>query len=288
MSQLDQSVVSVLALEASADSEGDLLALTGQIQALIQRKAYGISQLLRDGSRQGRYYDIQLWRNAETAARAQADVELEDLWRRLSKHVHPTPLVDLAWAVELDTGEPWPSHRGAGSDRRKSADRRVQRLEYAEEERRGQPDRRLGPRRSEEQGSPALLAAARLVWERAHAPFSGFKVGAAVETADGHIFTGCNVESASYGLTMCAERVAMFKAVSEGYRAFTRIAIVTQASQQAPPCGACRQVLWELAGDIEVVLADLERVRSRHRVKDLLPLPFDASVLDDVDDENEG
>ena len=127
----------------------------------------------------------------------------------------------------------------------------------------------------------ALVSAARRAREHAHAAFSQFKVGAALETADGTIVTGCNVENATYGLTICAERVAMFKAISEGHRAFTRIAVVADTEQPTPPCGACRQILWEFGGDLEVVLANLRQEKGVHRLKDLLPLPFDARFLQD-------
>jgi len=125
----------------------------------------------------------------------------------------------------------------------------------------------------------ALVAAARRAREFAHAPFSRFKVGAALEAADGTIITGCNVENATYGLTVCAERVAVLKAVSEGHRAFRRIAIVADAGEPTPPCGACRQILWEFGGNLEVILANLEEETGRHRLADLLPLPFDARFL---------
>ena len=124
-----------------------------------------------------------------------------------------------------------------------------------------------------------LLAAARQARRRALATFSGFKVGAALETADGTIVTGCNIENATYGLTVCAERVAMFKALSEGHRKFRRIAIVADTGAPTPPCGACRQILWEFGGDLEIVLANLRRETARHRLRDLLPLPFDARLL---------
>ena len=127
--------------------------------------------------------------------------------------------------------------------------------------------------------SSDLVAAARRAREHAVADFSHFKVGAALETADGTVVTGCNVENATYGLTICAERVAMFKALSEGHRAFTRIAIVADTTDPTPPCGACRQILWEFGGDLEIVLANLTSVAGTHRLKDLLPLPFDARLL---------
>jgi len=124
-----------------------------------------------------------------------------------------------------------------------------------------------------------LVKAARRARENAVAAFSGFKVGAALETADGQVITGCNVENATYGLTLCAERVAMFKALSDGHRAFTRIAIVADTGAPTPPCGACRQILWEFGGDLEIYLANLTDHKGTHRLKDLLPLPFDARLL---------
>jgi cytidine deaminase len=127
--------------------------------------------------------------------------------------------------------------------------------------------------------SDRLVDAARRAREHAVATFSGFKVGAALETANGTIVTGCNVENATYGLTICAERVAMFKALSEGHRAFARIAVVADTEAPTPPCGACRQILWEFGGDMEIVLANLVEEKGTHRLKDLLPLPFDARLL---------
>jgi cytidine deaminase len=124
-----------------------------------------------------------------------------------------------------------------------------------------------------------LITAARRARENAHAPFSHFKVGAALEAADGTIITGCNVENATYGLTICAERVAVFKAVSEGHRAFTRIAVVADTEVPTPPCGACRQILWEFGGDLQILLANLKEAKGSHRLKDLLPMPFDARLL---------
>ena len=124
-----------------------------------------------------------------------------------------------------------------------------------------------------------LVTAAREAREKARATFSHFKVGAALETTDGRVVTGCNVENATYGLTVCAERVAVLKAVSDGHRQFARIAIVTDAPEPAPPCGACRQILWEFAGDIEVILADLTQEKGRFRLGELLPLPFDSRFL---------
>ena len=124
-----------------------------------------------------------------------------------------------------------------------------------------------------------LIAAARAARAFAHAGYSGFKVGAALETATGAVVTGCNIENATYGLTICAERVAMFKGLSEGHRAFRRIAIVADTEAPTPPCGACRQILWEFGGDLEVILANLAHETARHRLRDLLPQPFDNRLF---------
>ncbi len=124
-----------------------------------------------------------------------------------------------------------------------------------------------------------LADAALAVRAHAHAPFSKFRVGAALEDSSGRIHTGCNVENATYGLTMCAERVAIFKAISEGAREFRRIAVAADADSLTPPCGACRQLLWEFCGDIEVILVNPHGVRESVQLKDLFPRPFDASFL---------
>jgi cytidine deaminase len=186
--------------------------------------------------------------------------------------------------------------RRTGRDRRSGAERRTKDLAVDKERRSGQ-ERRKGERRSgrdrregwmpifldDPAEDPALegvlVEAALAARERAHAPFSNFKVGAALETATGDIITGCNVENATYGLTMCAERVAIFKAISDGHREFARVAVVADTAAPTPPCGACRQLLWEFCGDVEVVLANLEGVTGRTRLAALLPLPFDARLL---------
>ena len=124
-----------------------------------------------------------------------------------------------------------------------------------------------------------LIEAALRARENAHAPFSKFKVGAALEDDLGRIRTGCNVENATYGLTVCAERVAIFKAISEGARKFRRIAVAADTDVLTPPCGACRQILWEFCGDIEVILTNLHGKTESLRLKDLFPRPFDASFL---------
>jgi cytidine deaminase len=125
----------------------------------------------------------------------------------------------------------------------------------------------------------ALVAEARRAREFAVAPFSGFKVGAALVTSAGRIIGGCNVENATYGLTVCAERVALLKALSEGEREFAMVAVVADTAAPTPPCGACRQLLWEYCGDVPVVLANLTDIKGQHSLRDLLPLPFDARLL---------
>jgi cytidine deaminase len=125
----------------------------------------------------------------------------------------------------------------------------------------------------------ALVEAAFAARRNAHAPYSQFLVGAALESSDGRIFGGCNIENATYGLTVCAERVAVWKAMSEGVRAFRRIAVTADTETLTPPCGACRQLLWEFCGDIEIVLSNLKGCTETLRLKDLLPRPFDDSYL---------
>ena len=130
--------------------------------------------------------------------------------------------------------------------------------------------------------SAELVAAATSARELAFAPFSKFRVGAALRATDGTVVAGCNVESASYGLTMCAERVAIFKGVSEGLTRFTAVAVVTDVAELTPPCGACRQLLWEFAPDATVTLANTAGRTETFTVRELLPRGFDASQLGPV------
>ena len=157
-------------------------------------------------------------------------------------------------------------------------------------ERRRRNERRAGgDRRSESGWQPLslhdpiddmpLIEVATQARLNAQALYSGFKVGAALEVRGGALVTGCNIENASYGLTLCAERVALVKALSDGHTAFTRIAVVADTDTPTPPCGPCRQLLWEYCGDIDVILANLKGPAGRHRLADLLPLPFDSRLL---------
>jgi cytidine deaminase len=125
-----------------------------------------------------------------------------------------------------------------------------------------------------------LIASAERARSYAHAPYSHFRVGASLETAEGKIYTGCNVENATYGLTVCAERVAVWKAISEGQTEFRRLAIVVDTCELPPPCGACRQVIWEFCADIEIILANLSGAKASYSMRDLLPYPFDQRFLD--------
>jgi cytidine deaminase len=125
----------------------------------------------------------------------------------------------------------------------------------------------------------SLLEAAKQARENAHAPFSNFRVGAAVRASSGRVFGGCNVENATYGLTLCAERIAIFKAISEGERGFDAITIVTDTDTLTPPCGACRQIIWEFCGNIPVTLANLKDKSETFHMRDLFPRPFDSSNL---------
>jgi cytidine deaminase len=124
-----------------------------------------------------------------------------------------------------------------------------------------------------------LIAVASKAREHAHAPYSHFRVGAALRANSGRIFTGCNIENSTFGLTLCAERVAVFKALSEGERGFNAVAVIADTERLTPPCGACRQILWEFCGDAEVILSNLSGQMMVRRMSDLFPDAFDASFL---------
>lgn len=124
-----------------------------------------------------------------------------------------------------------------------------------------------------------LIDAAKRARENAFAPFSNFRVGAAIETSAGKIYTGCNVENASYGLTVCAERVAIWKAISEGEREFTQIVVVADTIELTPPCGACRQIIWEFCGDVPVILVNLQNKTETFKISELLPNAFGREFL---------
>jgi len=189
----------------------------------------------------------------------------------------------------------WPVRDRRAGERRTDPDRRkaAPKSSSAEAERR-QTARRASERRDERAWQPVLidtgiadgfspeeglLAAARTAREFAQAQYSKFKVGAALETVDGLIVSGCNIENATYGLTLCAERVALVKALSDGHTVFTRIAVVADTEAPTPPCGPCRQLLWEYCGDVEILMGNLSSLTGRYRLSSLLPLPFDRRLL---------
>ena len=194
-----------------------------------------------------------------------------------------------------DRRKPWSgSDRRAAKERRAGDRRSTAPLVDVPGERRAGDRRGGGDRRSEEgwltvpieetaaanfNQEGVLLAAAVDARTRAHARYSHFMVGAALETAEGEIVTGCNIENATYGLTLCAERVALVKALSDGQAVFTRIAVVADTQSPTPPCGPCRQLLWEYCGDIDIILGNLSGPMGRFRLSALLPLPFDARLL---------
>lgn len=128
-------------------------------------------------------------------------------------------------------------------------------------------------------GAEKLIAEAKIARERAYAPYSNFKVGAAVCGESGDIYIGCNVESASYGLTVCAERVAIWKGISRGETRFNSIAVVVDTDDLTPPCGVCRQIIWEFCGDVPVILSNLEGKTETIQMSELLPRAFDSKFL---------
>jgi cytidine deaminase len=190
-------------------------------------------------------------------------------------------------------------HRRRAAGRSTGTDRQTARDSGREERRRGldrrTKDRRSGrDRRDEATWQPvsiddaaslsldadaALVTAAADARTRAQAHYSHFMVGAALETSEGAVIGGCNIENATYGLTLCAERVALVKALSDGHSIFTRIAVVADTEAPTPPCGPCRQLLWEYCGDIDIILGNLNGPTGRFRLSALLPMPFDRRLL---------
>ncbi len=124
-----------------------------------------------------------------------------------------------------------------------------------------------------------LIAKAVEAQEKSFSPYSNFRVGAALQADDGNIYTGCNIECSSYGLTICAERVALYKAISEGNRSFRRIVVLTDSEDFCPPCGACRQVLWDFAKSLEIILVNKSGKQKAHKIGDLFPEAFDSEFL---------
>lgn len=280
MQGLDNARLSVALVDVEEGHESDFHALAREFSAALLTKGYGRAEIIRDEGHALRFYAVRQWTDAASAEKCHADPNIQAWMGRLLKIARVTHVVNgvrkpHAGRLLLDD-----RRTRVEADRRAGFERRMKDGGRAEGERRKASDRRIGPRRSRQAGEKVdLIGAARRARQHADAAFSNFKVGAALETADGTIVTGCNIENASYGLTICAERVAMFKAISEGHRAFTRIAIVADTDSPTPPCGACRQILWEFGGNLEIQLGNLTEAKGTHQLKNLLPLPFDARLL---------
>jgi cytidine deaminase len=268
-------------VEVSEGGEDAFLAIAREFSVIMAKKKYGRTEIVRDEASPQCFYTVRLWSSAGAAHACHADPEINALTNRLYELARVTHIVNGVSPADPQRQERDDRRARVEADRRSGFDRRVADVGRAEGDRRT-ADRRVGPRRTRGRTAEMdLVAAARRARDNADARFSKFKVGAALEAADGTVITGCNIENATYGLTICAERVAMFKAISEGHRLFTRIAIVADTEAPTPPCGACRQILWEFGGNLEIVLANLTSEQATHRLKALLPLPFDARLLQD-------
>ena len=281
MDSSDGRRLSVSLVDVGEGHDAEFATISTHFEALLIRKGYGHAEVIRDEGSPRRFYVVRYWTGATAAESCHHDPEARMLTARLYQIARVTHVVN--GVRRRDAVRRLLDERRARveADRRAGFDRRVADVERTEGDRRTTPDQRLGPRRLHAAGIDIdLVSAARRAREHADAAFSQFKVGAALETADGAVVTGCNIENATYGLTICAERVAMFKALSDGHRIFTRLAIVADTAVPTPPCGACRQILWEFAGNLEIQLANLKEIQGTHELKALLPLPFDARLLE--------
>ncbi len=279
MERSDGRRLSVSLVDVNDGHDAEFQVIATHFEAILIRKEYGRAETIRDEAHPLRFYAVRYWTDATAAERCHRDPEVQAITAKLYQIARVTHVVN--GVRQSDTMRLLLDDRRARieADRRTGFDRRVGDNGRAEGERRAR-DRRLGPRRVKDRGGEVdLVGAARRAREHADAAFSHFKVGAALETGDGAVITGCNIENATYGLSICAERVAMYKALSEGHRVFTRIAIVADTQAPTPPCGACRQILWEFGGNLEIQLANLTEEKGRHHLKNLLPLPFDARLL---------
>ena len=266
-------------VEVAEGQEDAFVDIAREFSVIMAKKAYGRADIVRDEAAPTTFYAVRHWASAGAAEACHADPEIQELTGRLYQIARVTHVVNGVRRTDSMRLMLDDRRTHVEPDRRSGFDRRLKNVGRTEGDRR-KADRRLGPRRVRERTAELdLVAAARRARENADARFSNFKVGAALETADGAVITGCNVENATYGLTICAERVAMFKAISEGHRVFTRIAIVADTPTLTPPCGACRQILWEFGGNLEIILANLASDEATHSLQTLLPLPFDARLL---------
>ena len=281
MDSSDGRRLSVSVVDVISGQEAEFLTLATHFEALLLRKDYGRAEMIRDEAHPLRFYSVRYWTDADRRRACHRDQEVQALTAQLYHVARVTHVVNGVRRndqMRLLLDDRRARDRGRSADRLRSPHRgrRAHRRRTPREARAA-----AGPRRVRETGGEVdLVGAARRAREHADAAYSHFKVGAALETVDGTVITGCNIENATYGLTMCAERVAMFKALSEGHRVFTRIAIVADTDAPTPPCGACRQILWEFAGDLEILLANLTDDTGTHHLEDLLPHPFDARLLE--------
>jgi len=275
--------LSVTLIDVLPEKEEEFLALSIRFEALLIRKEYGRAETIRDEAQPLRFYAVRHWSDVDAAEKCHSDPEAQALTAQLHQLARVTHVVNGVRRADTSARLLKEDRRAQlEADRRSGFDRRRPAAARQEGERRVGVERRLGPRRLRDRPPEVtidLVAAARRAREHADAAFSNFKVGAALEAADGSVIAGCNIENATYGLTICAERVAMFKALSDGHRAFTRIAIVADTESPTPPCGACRQILWEFGGNLEIQLANLKELKGVHHLQELLPLPFDARLL---------
>ena len=280
MDTSDGRRLSVSLVDVNTGQEPAFRDISTHFEAILIRKEYGRAEMIRDEAYPLRFYAVRYWVDATAAERCHRDPEVQALTATLAGIARITHVVNGVRATEQMRIMLDDRRARSEADRRAGFDRRVADQGRSDGERRAKADRRKGPRRTRDSGGGVdLVTAARRAREFADAAFSHFKVGAALEAGDGTVITGCYIENATYGLTICAERVAMFKALSEGHRVFTRIAIVADTEAPTPPCGACRQILWEFGGNLEIQLANLSEEKGRHHLKNLLPLPFDARLL---------
>lgn len=280
MADTDRSRLSVSLMDVHDGRETEFLALASDLVALLSRKEYGRAEVIPDEAVPQRFYAVRHWTSVAAAEQAHHDAAVQALTSKLYQIARVTHVINGIRRREALPRLIDDQRSRIEADRRSGFDRRVKDVGRPASDRRSAVDRRLGPRRVRARpGEVDLVGAARRARQNADAAFSHFAVGAALETMDGDVLTGCTIESATYGMTICAERVAMFKALSEGHRGFTRIAIVADTDSPTPPCGACRQVLWEFGGNLEILLANMVQEQGTHRLQDLLPLPFDARVL---------
>ena len=287
----DQTVVSVVALEVSDGKESEFLALTGQMQASCGTRDTARTSCCRTARIHAATTTSASGATPTRPRRPKSDSEIDELRRDLGeapaldaarrcrvgrrgracrrRTVAGAPYADRSTRRPCDRAERGVQRTGSAhgrSPRGSSPCGRADRLTFGAGAAAGLSRTSSTPRGSRASGR----------WRRSRISRSAPRI----ETTDGRIITGCNIENSTYGLTMCAERVAMFKAISEGHRSFRRIAVVADTSQPTTPCGACRQILWESPATSKSFSPTSTAIKSRHQLKDLLPHPFDARFIE--------